>query len=129
MSLDTMMFGYQKIIEKKIKEAVEKGEFDNLPGKGKPLDLEDDSRVPEDLRISYKILKNADCVPPEIELKREIRRMEDMLESIPDEKEKYKQMKKINYKITQLNMMGHKTPLMEETQIYYHKIIDKLGKK
>ena len=55
--------------------------------------------------------------------------MEDMLGSIPDEKEKYQQMKKINYKITQLNMMGHRTPLMEETQIYYQKIIDKLGRK
>ena len=123
------MFGYQKLIEKKIKEAKERGEFDNLPGQGKPLNLEDDSRVPEELRLAYKILKNADCLPPEIELRKEIRQMEDMLENIPDERERYRQIKKINLKITKLNMMGHKSPLLEEKQIYYGKILEKTGKK
>ncbi len=123
------MFGYQKIVEKKIKEAVEKGEFDNLPGKGKPLNLEDEGRLPEDLRIAYKILKNANCLPPELELRKEIRQMEDILAHIPDEKERYRQIKRINLKIMQMNMMGHKSPLLEEDQIYYEKIIDKLGRK
>ena len=120
---------HQKIAERKIKEALEKGEFDDLPGRGEPLPLEDDSHVPEDLRLAYKVLKNADCLPPEIELRKEIRQMEDMLESIPDEKEKYRQIKRINVKITQLNMMGHKSPLLEENQVYHSKIIDKLGRK
>jgi hypothetical protein len=123
------MLGYQKIVEKKIKEANEKGEFDNLPGKGKPLVLDDDSGIPEDLRLAYKVLKNADCLPPEIELRKEIRQMEDMLENIPDEKERYRQIKRINLKITQLNMMGHKSPLLEMNQRYFEKIIDKAGKK
>ena len=123
------MFGYQKIVEKKIKEAEERGEFNNLPGKGQPLRLDDESRVPEDLRLAHKILKNANCLPPEIELRKEIRQMEDMLEDIPDEKDKYRLIKKINFKITQLNMMGRKSPLMEEHQIYYAKIIDRVGKK
>ena len=86
-----------KIAEQRIKEALERGEFDNLPGRGEPLKLEDDSNVPEDLRLAYKILKNADCLPPEIEAKKEIRQMEDLLETIPDEKERYKLIKKINY--------------------------------
>jgi hypothetical protein len=120
---------HQKIAERKIKEALEKGEFDNLPGRGEPLPLEDDSHVPEDLRLAYKVLKNADCLPPEIELRKEIRQMEDMLESIPDEKEKYHHIKRINLKITRLNMMGHKSPLLEENQLYYSKIIDKIGRK
>jgi hypothetical protein len=123
------MLGYQKLIEKKIKEAKERGEFDNLPGQGKPLNLDDDSRVPEDLRLAYKILKNADCLPPEIQLRKEIRQMEDMLEKIPDEREKYRQIKRINLKIMQLNMMGRKSPLLEENQIYYQKVIDKIGRK
>jgi hypothetical protein len=120
------MLGFQDIIERKIKEAQEKGEFDNLPGKGEPLKLEDDSGVPEDLRLAYKILKNADCLPPEIELKKEIRQMEDMLADIPDEKERYRLIKKINLKVTKLNMMGRKSPLLEEDQVYYGKIIDKI---
>ena len=123
------MFGYYKIVEKKIKEAEERGEFDNLPGKGEPLILDDDSRIPEDLRLAHKILKNADCLPPEIELKKEIRQMEDMLENIPDEKERYRQIKKINYKVMQLNMMGRRSPLLEESQIYYAKVLDRIGKK
>jgi len=122
------IFGLQEIIERKIKEAQEKGEFDNLPGKGEPLKLDDDSSVPEDLRLAYKILKNADCLPPELELKKEIRQMEDMLADIPDEKERYRLIKKINLKITKLNMMGRKSPLMEETQVYYGKIVEKIGK-
>ncbi|HUU80980.1 MAG TPA: DnaJ family domain-containing protein [Acidobacteriota bacterium] len=123
------MFCFQKIIEQRIKEAQERGEFDDLPGRGEPLKIEDDSHIPEDLRLAYKVLKNADCLPPELELKKEIRQMEDMLEHIPDEREKYRQIKRINYKIMQLNMMGKKPLLLEETQLYYKKLVDKLGHK
>jgi len=124
-----MIFGFQKIVEKKIKEAMDKGEFDDLPGRGKPIAFEDDSNIPEDLRLAFKVLKNADYLPPELQLKKEIRQMEDMLEGIPDEKEKYRQIKKINYKIMQLNLMGKKSPLLEETQVYYKKLTDKFGEK
>ena len=124
------MLGFQKIIEKRIKEAQMRGEFDDLPGSGEPLNIEDDSHVPEDLRLAYKILKNADCLPPELALKKEIRQMEDMLEKIPDEKEKYRQIKRINYKILQLNMMGRgSSPLLAETEIYYGKLVDKMAQK
>ena len=123
------MFPLQKIIEQRIKEAQEKGDFDDLPGSGKPLVIEDDAHIPEDLRLAHKILKNADFLPPELQLKKEIRQMEDMLEKIPDEKEKYRQIKKINYKIMQLNMAGKGSPLLEETQIYFSKIVDKTAQK
>ena len=121
--------GYEKIVEQRIKEAMENGEFENLPGKGKPIPIEDDSHVPEDLRLAYKLLKNADCLPPELLEKKEIRQMEDMLTTIPDEKEKYKLIKKINFKIMKLNVMGKKSPLLEEKQIYYKKLIDKVAEK
>ena len=121
--------GYEKIVEQRIKEAMEKGEFDDLPGKGKPLPLEDDSHVPEDLRLAYKVLKNADCLPPELLEKKEILQMEDMLAKIPDEKERYKLIKKINFKIIKLNEMGRKSPLLEENQIYFKKLIDKIAEK
>ncbi|MCF8119829.1 MAG: DUF1992 domain-containing protein [Deltaproteobacteria bacterium] len=123
------MHGFEKIIEERIKEAQQKGEFDDLPGRGAPIVLEDDSHVPEDLRLAYKVLKNGDCLPPELALKKEIRQMEDMLDGIPDEKEKYRQIKKINYKIMQLNIMGNRSPLLEETEIYYKKVLDKLAHK
>ena len=123
------MLGYLKLVERKIQQAMERGEFDNLPGQGKPLLLEEDSHIPEELRVAYKILKNADCLPPELEAKKEIRQMEDLLANIPDEKERYKLIKKINYMIMRLNMMGKRSPLFEERQIYYKKLVDKIGQE
>jgi hypothetical protein len=126
---DLLLAGYLKIVEQRIREAVEKGEFDNLPGKGKPLVLDDDSHVPEDLRIAYRILKNADCLPPEIQEKKEIMQMEDLLASAPDDLERYKLIKKINYKIMKLNMSTRRPPLLEEKQLYFKKLIDRFSQK
>lgn len=63
------------IAEQRIAEAIERGEFDNLPGAGRPLDLEDDALIAEELRVAYRILRNASCVPQEIETRREIRNL------------------------------------------------------
>lgn len=54
-------------MESRIAQAHEQGEFDNLPGKGKPLQLDDDRLVPEEVRAAYKVLKNAGFVPPELD--------------------------------------------------------------
>jgi hypothetical protein len=121
--------GFDDIIEKRIQESLAKGEFDDLPGRGRPLALEDDSHVPEDLRLAYKVLKNANCLPPEVELRKDIRQMKDMLDAVPDEQEKVRQIRKINYKIMKLNAMGRGSPLFEEDEIYYRKVVDKLESK
>lgn len=57
--------GLDALVEQRIGEAIARGEFDHLPGAGRPLDLDDDLQVPEELRIANRILKNAGCVPPE----------------------------------------------------------------
>jgi hypothetical protein len=64
------------IAEQRIAEAVAKGELENLPGAGRPLDLDDDKLVPEDLRLAYRILKNAGYVPAELETLKEIEQLE-----------------------------------------------------
>jgi hypothetical protein len=64
------------LAEQKIAEAIAKGDFDDLPGSGKPLELDDDAFVPEDLRLAYRILKNAGFVPPEVETLNEIAALE-----------------------------------------------------
>ena len=58
---------FDSIAERKIAEAIAAGELDDLPGAGKPLELEDDALVPEELRMTFRILRNAGIVPPEIE--------------------------------------------------------------
>jgi len=115
-----------KIADQKIRESMERGDFDNLPGRGKPLALEDDSHIPDDLRLAYKILKNADCLPQELELRKEIRTTELLLSGIRDTQEKYKQMKKLNFMIMKLNTMRRVSPLFEEGQHYYEKVLDKM---
>ena len=119
---------FDKVAEERIREAIERGEFDDLPGKGKPLNLEDDSHLPPDLRLAYKILKNADCLPPELELRKEIRTTEALLAGIQDTQEKYKQMKKLNYLVMKLNMTRRGSVALEENQHYYEKVVDKIGR-
>ena len=60
------------VVEQRIAQAIAEGAFDDLPGAGKPLDLDDDRMVPEDLRVAYRVLRNAGYIPPEIEERREI---------------------------------------------------------
>ena len=116
-----------KIADQRIREAIERGELDNLEGKGQPLKLEDDRHIPEDLRLAYKILKNANCLPQEVELRKEIRNAETLLAGIKDTQEKYRQMKKLNFLIMKLNMMRPVSALFEEGQVYYEKVMDKLA--
>jgi hypothetical protein len=75
----------ETIAENRIRAAMDEGFFDNLPGKGKPLRLDDDSSVPEDLRLSFKILKNAGCLPIEMELNKQIYNLRQMLAAAIDE--------------------------------------------
>ncbi|AIQ29703.1 molecular chaperone DnaJ [Paenibacillus sp. FSL P4-0081] len=67
------------LAEQRIQEAMRSGEFANLPGHGKPLELEDLSGVPEDLRMSYKIMKNAGLLPEEVSLRAECVTLEELL--------------------------------------------------
>lgn len=67
------------LAERHIQQALEAGDFDHLPGQGKPLELDDDSMVPAHLRAGYRLLKNANCLPPELQLRREIRDVQDLL--------------------------------------------------
>ncbi len=58
---------FDQLAERRIQQAINDGEMDDLPGKGEPLNIDDDSMVPEHLRMGYRILKNAGFIPPELE--------------------------------------------------------------
>jgi DnaJ homologue, subfamily C, member 28, conserved domain len=119
-----MIQGFEKIVEERILTAQKKGEFENLDGVGKPLALHDDYHVPEELRLAFKILKNADCLPPEIELKKEIRQTEDLLAGMQDTSEKYRLLKKINFLIMKLNTIRSSSIVFEMPQHYMEKLVD-----
>jgi Domain of unknown function (DUF1992) len=77
-----------KLAESKIRTAMANGVFDDLPGRGKPLELEDLSRVPAELRMGYKLLRNAGCLPPELEARKELARLGGLLDATGDPTER-----------------------------------------
>ena len=66
------VMGLDALVEARIERAIERGELSGLPGQGGPLPLDDDACVAPELRLAYRILKNAGYVPEEVELRREI---------------------------------------------------------
>jgi hypothetical protein len=72
-----------RIAEARIREAIDRGELRGLPGEGKPLQLDDDSAIPKELRAAYRILKNAGFLPPELQLRKDIRDAEQLLHQLP----------------------------------------------
>ena len=78
---------FDRLAEERLREAVRAGEFDDLPGKGEPLELEDLSGVPEDLRASYLLLKGANVLPEELRLRKELLRLTDLIAACTDERE------------------------------------------
>ena len=121
-----MIPGFIKIVEERIRKAQRKGEFENLEGSGKSLDLLNDQGVAAELRLAYKILKNADCLPPEIELKKEIQQTEELLSGMGETAAKYRTMKKLNFLIMKLNTMRNTAIEFEAPQKYSDKLIEKL---
>ncbi|MEA3116457.1 MAG: hypothetical protein QOG58_6256 [Caballeronia sp.] len=61
------------LVEQRISAAAARGEFDNLPGTGEPLEFDDDALVPEEVRVANRIMKNAGFVPPAVEHLRALR--------------------------------------------------------
>ena len=93
------------IAEKKIKEALEKGELDRLPGHGKPVVLEDFSEVPEHLRLGFKILKNAGVLPVELELRNELAELREQLAHCRDAETQKRLRARINAADLKYNLL------------------------
>jgi hypothetical protein len=123
-----MITGFEKIVEERIRRAFEEGEFDDLEGRGEPLALADDSTVPEELRLAFKILKNADCLPPEVELRKDIERAEDLIAAMPDTVEKYRALKRLNFLIMKLNAIRRTSIGNEVPQRYALRAVERLEK-
>ena len=82
------MSAFAMLAESRIQAAIATGEFDDLPGRGKPLPRDDMARVPADLRMSYRVLRNAKCLPPELEARRDVARLGGLLQATGDPQER-----------------------------------------
>lgn len=120
---------FWRIAEERILEAQRAGAFDDLPGKGKSLKLEDLSWVPEDLRIGYMVLKNAHVLPPEAELRKDIHTLEDLLKHVEDEGARRALAKTIQWKMIGLDMFKRRSMPFTSLRNYSRKLVDKLISK
>lgn len=98
----------EKIVEEQIQRAMAEGEFENLSGKGKPLELESYFQTPEPLRMGYAMLKSAHCVPQEVELLKEIEELQSRRHSCNDPEQKRRLERLIQEKILAVNVLLEK---------------------
>ena len=123
------MSTFWRIAEERILDAQRAGAFDDLPGKGKPLQLEDWSWVPEELRIGYHVLKNAHVLPPEAELLKDIHTLEDLLKHVEDEGQRRALAKSIQFKMIRLDMLKRRSMSLSSLRDYRRKLVDKFRLK
>ncbi|SFD16960.1 protein of unknown function [Bacillus sp. 491mf] len=116
------------LAEERIRQALKNGEFEDLPGKGKPLELEDLSMIPEELRMSYKILKNAGMIPEEMQLQKEMLKIEDLIACCHDEEERQQLQEELTAKSLRFQQLIEERKMKGTASfgIYRDKIFRKL---
>lgn len=113
---------FRKIAEERIIRAIEEGAFDNLRGAGKPLLFEDETGIPEDLRLAYRVLKNSGFVPPDLEARKEITNLMHLISTLDDDAERLKRLRELNFKLLKLNMARKRPLSLEDFPEYEEKI-------
>jgi hypothetical protein len=120
--MDSLAF----IAEQKIAQAMREKDFNSPKWKNKPLPLEDDHLIPDDLKMAYKIMKNSGYLPPEIEERKEVQKLEDLIARTEDEHERLKQMKKLNVLLMKVDASRSFSSNIAHQQEYYRKIVEKI---
>ena len=119
----------ERLAEQRILEAQRNGEFDDLAGKGKPLELADYSSLPEDLRMAYHLLKNANVLPPDAELLKDIHILEDLLKHIEDEGERKSLAKSLQWKLIRLDMLKKRSMDLGKVRNYGRRLVEKFYRR
>ncbi|WP_319582384.1 DUF1992 domain-containing protein [uncultured Pseudodesulfovibrio sp.] len=121
------MFNITAIIaEELIRKAEQEGKFEDLEGMGKPLAPDEAANLPPDLRMAYRILKSSGHLPSEILEEKEINTAIDLLESMEDEQERYRQVQKLNVMIMQMNERRSRPITLDTSSDYYRRIVEKV---
>ena len=123
-----MINALYQIAERRIAKAIEEGSLRTDGWKNRPLPLDDDSFVPDDLKMAYKILKNSGYVPPEIEIRKEIQKLEDLIARTEDSHQRLKQMKKLDVLMMKIDTQRARPSSIEHDDVYYRKIVEKIDR-
>ncbi|UOQ84550.1 DUF1992 domain-containing protein [Gracilibacillus salinarum] len=102
---------FSRLAEDKIKKAISDGNFNHIAGKGKPLKKDSLADVPEDLRMSYRIMKNSGHLPEEVQLNKEIASLRDLLKLCTEDEEKERLENRIIEKEIQFQLLLDKRKL------------------
>jgi hypothetical protein len=103
------MWLIDQIAERKISEALERGELDDLPGAGRPIGQDAGLMVPEELRVAYRLLKNAGYLPPDVQLRRDIESAEVLLIQAASQEECSSLNKRLAYLRMKLSISGYRS--------------------
>lgn len=122
----TAMGPFDAVAEQRILDALRNGEFDDLPGIGQPLALDDDSMVLPELRMAYRILKNAGFAPPEVMARKEIAEVEALLLAATDPGERSRALVRLDFLRMKLAASRGGENLALEAQ-YFEKVAERLG--
>jgi len=115
--------------ERHITESQRNGDFDNLPGQGKPMTLDDDRHVPAELRAGYRLLKNAGYLPPELELRRDALEISSLLKSLHQQDPRYQTVsKKLALLELKLRQQGLTTDFLRQGD-YSEKLMKHIGEE
>ncbi|MBM9604615.1 DnaJ family domain-containing protein [Desulfopila inferna] len=115
-----------RIAEQRILEAMKTRKLTSEKWKNKPLPLDDDRHVPDDLKMAYKILKNSGYLPPEIEEKKEVQRLEELIAATEDEHERLRQMKKLNVLLMKIDAKRSKPSNIAQQDDYYRRVVERV---
>lgn len=116
------------LAEEKISSAIRRGELDDLPGRGQPLPAEDLSGVPEALRVAYRLLKNAGCLPPELALRNQIREVEGLLSRVESADEVARLQRRLCLLKARLALRGREFDLLAREGEYREKLLRRLAR-
>lgn len=103
----------ERLAEARMQDAVAAGELDDLPGAGRPLVLDDDSMVPPELRVAYRILRNAGFAPPEVRLRREIDDVEALIAQAVTVEERGSHVRRLRALMLKLSLTGREGSLLD----------------
>jgi hypothetical protein len=120
------MYAFEIVAERKIREAMDRGDFDNNPLAGKPLPPDGLDNVAPDLRMAITIMRNAGVLPEEVEIRKKITSLQHLLRICGSNDEHVALRVKLNEKQLRYNMLMEKKTGKVFLTEYHEKIMEKL---
>lgn len=121
------MWRTDRIAEKRIEAAISKGELDGLPGQGQPLRLEEDELVAPEIRMAYRVLKNAGYIPEEVILRKEIARIEELMVGLEDGEIRARAIARLNLLSAKLSARHRVKESLLVGETYQRKVVKRMS--